>query len=285
MSYTDEQKSILTDEERAALADDDSEVTEETGDEQVEDQSAKPAEADKDAEPAKADDTVKVEPVKAEPGEKQEATFTPQYQAKAVEDYDKKMADFATQKTELRQKLKDGDLDIEEYEQQKDVVAAAEASLREEQFKVKFAAEQREQVLAQRWEWEQEQFFGDEKNAVYKDSKLLDRLNVAVKVIATDPVNAGKSGVWVLQEADRITRAMAGIDVKKPDAEPNEKKENARKPDLSVVPKTLAHLPAAEIAQMGDVGEFDHIDRLEGLEYERAVGALTTAQRDRYLAA
>lgn len=63
-------------------------------------------------------------------------------------------------------------------------------------------------------------------------------------------------------------------------------KPAVRKPapaDRSVLPPTLAGVPAASDASVGD--EFAHLESLEGTALEKAVAAMTPAQQDRYLGA
>ena len=62
------------------------------------------------------------------------------------------------------------------------------------------------------------------------------------------------------------------------------KPKESRKPDLSMVPKSLAHLPAAEMQQTGDVDEFAHIDRLNGVEQEKAIARMSESERERFMA-
>ena len=58
-----------------------------------------------------------------------------------------------------------------------------------------------------------------------------------------------------------------------------------QKPDLKAV-KTLANIPAADIEHPGgDADEFAHLDRLNGLELEKAVSRMSEAERERYRAA
>lgn len=279
---TEAQLSLLSAEEREALQGDDVDVDAlkaiaGEGDEEPEGEEAKVI-AKADDKPA--DKTDAADKTEDEPTERKQDGFTPTYQAAAVEDYDAKMTAFSTQKTELRRQLSDGDIDIDAYEQAKDAIIANEFTLREQKIKADISAEQQEQIGTQRWQWEQEKFFTDPTNALYKDAKALAKFDTVVRVLGNDSANATKDGPWFLQEADRITRVVLGIE--KAPVTP-EKKADSRKPDLSVVPKTLSHLPAADIVQTGDADEFAHLDRLEGLAYEKAVARLSPVERERFL--
>ncbi|MDO8312872.1 MAG: hypothetical protein Q7T25_13130 [Sideroxyarcus sp.] len=276
MSYTAEELALLSDEERAAIADDQPNVDalkaiagdDDVGDEVVGD-------------PVVAEAVAAETPVQVEQ-DKEIDTFTHHYQAAPVEDYDTKVAELAAQKVELRRQMNEGDIDLDAYESQKDAIVAQEMILREQKIKADISAEQNEQSSKARWLWDQERFFEADANAIYKDKYLLAAFDAAVRDLGGDEANASKKGSWFLQEADKLVRARFNAPTQ---AAPAVKQTDGRKPDLSVVPKTLAHLPAADIPQTGEVGEFDHLDRLNGLELEKAVSRLSEAERERYRAA
>jgi hypothetical protein len=260
MSYTEEELALLSNEEREALADDEVNVDALKAIAGDEDEEMQPA-------GAVAEAVTSTE------------TFAHQYQAPQVDNYDAKAADFAAQKAELRRQMNEGDIDLDTYESQKDEIVAQEMTLREQKIKADISAEQSDQSNKARWLWDQERFFEADANAIYKDKYLLAAFDAAVRDLGGDEANASQKGDWFLREADKLVRARFNT------AQPTQAKQDGRKPDLSVVPKTLAHLPAAEIAQTGEIGEFDHIDRLDGLELERAVARLSDSERERYRAA
>lgn len=279
MAYTVDELSMLSDEERAAIAADVPNV-----------EALKAIAGDDDGgeptagEPAAEEAPEAVQP-EAQP-EKVEAdadTFTHHYQVPPVEGYEEKAAEFAAQKTELRRQMNEGTIDLDQYEAAKDELIAKEMALREQKLKADIAAEQGEQSSKARWQWDQEQFFGAKENAIYQDRYLLAAFDAAVRDLGGDAANADQKGSWFLREADKIVRAR--FNVGKADTPQPQPKPDGRKPDLSVVPKSLAHLPAADIPQTGDVDEFAHIDRLIGIPYEEAVKQLSPAERERFRAA
>uniref|UniRef100_UPI001C1F6A1D hypothetical protein n=1 Tax=Zoogloea sp. LCSB751 TaxID=1965277 RepID=UPI001C1F6A1D len=82
-----------------------------------------------------------------------------------------------------------------------------------------------------------------------------------------------KPASFFLEEADRQVRKRFNM----PAGEQTPAAKEAakpRQPDLSKVPKTLAQLPAAEMAETGDV-EFAYLDKLEGIALEQALRKLT----------
>lgn len=236
------------------------------------------APADTEAKPADpvAEDTEDDAEEDAVPADKPE--FTPQYHADPVADFDAQMAAIGDDKKALRQKLNEGDLSLDEYDAEKDALAERERVLREQQFKAQLAAEQNQQTAMQRWRWEQDNFFADAHNAIYKDDLLLSAFDHAVRKLGAEEANASKPHRWFLTEADRMVRERFS----QPAAEkPVER--TSRKPDLSVIPKTLGNLPAADIPSTGgEASEFAHIDRLTGLDLEDAVAAMSDTERERY---
>lgn len=277
MSYTKEELSMLSAEEREAMT----EGREDAGAEEVVDTSQDGAtdEAATDAAPEAVQAEAQPEAVVAEKAEAD--TFTHHYQVPPVEGYEEKVAEFATQKVELRRQMNEGTIDLDQYEAAKDGLVAQEMALREQKIKADISAEQNDQSSKARWQWDQEQFFGAKENSIYEDKYLLAAFDAAVRDLGGDVVNANQKGSWFLREADKMVRSR--FSVAKPDAP--QPKLDVRKPDLSVVPKTLGHLPAADIPQTGDVDEFAHVDRLTGLELEKAVARMSEVERERYRAA
>jgi hypothetical protein len=201
-----------------------------------------------------------------------------------VDEYDAKIKGFSDQKAALRQKLNDGEIDIEQYEAQKDAVVEQENDLKNAQRDYENEVRRREAEGMDEWNKQQARFFKDEANQIYANNRLLNvALDTAVKDLANDPANANRSGKWFLAEADRLVRAAMGI---KPDSAADKKPaaKPSRKPDLSVIPKTLASLPAADSTETGN-DEFAYLDNLEGMDLERALAQMSKdpAKEMRYL--
>lgn len=186
-----------------------------------------------------------------------------------------KLADITTKKAELRTKLNEGDLALDEYTEQYDALAKEERAIERNLWQ----AEQHQRGETQRWEWEQEQFLGSTQNALYKDKYLLLMLDAAIKDLANDPKNAAdrsKKGPWYLAEADRIVRERLG----KPAPVKQADKGGRRHPTM---PPTLSGMPSAEHPDVGGGDEFSHLDRLEGFDLEAALAKMTPEQELRYL--
>lgn len=86
-----------------------------------------------------------------------------------------------------------------------------------------------------------------------------------------------------LDKARQATIAILGIkeEASKPAAKPVQPTEKPKRKDAPVqIPDTLADMNSAE---QNTLGEFGHIDKLSGLDYEAALAALPPDARQRYL--
>lgn len=292
MGMSEEELAGLSDEERAAIADDEDDTEalakiagDETGagsddDEadddgkSLDDESEKKGEtgdggvADESGETAGADET---------PARDEE--FHAELRAERPEGLAEKIAALDEQAASLLQQFKDGDIEIADYLAQKDAVDKAKFELTLADAQAGWAEKQNADSNAQRWRWEQERFFAQEKADIYKDPMVLAALNASVKALGEAKENARKPAAFFLEEADRRVRKLFNLG-----AELKEVKPGGRQPDLSRVPKTLAQLPAAEMAETGDV-EFSYLDKLDGMDLEIALRKLTPEQEARYLGA
>lgn len=210
------------------------------------------------------------------------AGFTPNLRVDTVEDYDKKMADITTKRDDLVTKLENGDIEMKDYVVEDRKLSAEETDLRITQRDAENAAKQNEYIAKQRWNATQEAFFADEKIADYYDSKKrAEMLHETVISLANLQENVNKTGTWFLKEADKRVRAHFDGDRK---TEVKTPIKDTRKPDLSLVPKTLSNLPNADISETGS-DEFAYMDGLEGADLERELAKLSKdpAKEARYL--
>lgn len=206
--------------------------------------------------------------------------FQPEFRAEAPEGLEEKLSALDTRTAELLEKFKSGEIELPDFMAQKGEIDSERLQLTLAAEQARWAKAQNEDARAQRWKWEQERFFGQEKSAIYKDPVMLAALNASVKQIAAAPEHANKPSSFFLEEADRQVRKrfnMGAGDAPQP-------KPKAKQPDLSGVPKTLANLPAAEVSETGS-DEFAYLDKLDGIELERALAKLTPEQEARYLGA
>lgn len=259
----------LSDEERAALEDEEDETTEEAEDEEEGDDepAAKAPEAEAKAEP----------PPEQEPVVEKE--FIPQWKPDPVEDFETKMSEIDARKRELRTQYREGDIDIDTYEELREAVDGEALALREAQFKAQIAEEQQAQVMQQRWQWEIERFLSQPANAQYRadaENSRNSELDAVVRVLGQDPKNSEKPMTWFLEEADRWVRARYG-ETGKPAEKPKAKPK-------APIPPSLANLPAADLADVEGDDEFAKLDRVEdGMELERMLSKMSEAEQTRYL--
>ena len=211
--------------------------------------------------------------------------FVPRYQAEPVADYEARGTEIAERKKALRAQYQDGEFGLDQYEDQRDALDAELLALREANLKAALAAEQAQQASAQRWQWEQERFFGAEANAIYRQDPILaSALDTAVKALAQDPANEQKPMRWFLDEADRITREriakLVGVPV--PAASPATESKVKQKVPKPTLPPNLGDLPSAELPETGQ-DEWAHLDKLDGMALEQALAKLSAADQERYL--
>lgn len=267
---TDDEMDGLSDEERAALADEDLDRDREDDPDEGD---ADLADADDADEEGDDDD----EPEAQAAVQAQQPEFQPVYQASPVPDYAERMGQIAAANKEIAQGYENGDFDLEEFQLRQRKLTELEWELREANLKATLAAEQRQQGLAQRWQWEQDRFFGMPEHKAYREDPVIGpAFGAAVQLLAADVANDAKPMSWFLEEADRITRSRFRVG-----PETTAPRRGRSRP---AGPPTLGGLPAAAIPETG-VDEFSKLDRLGGMELEMALAKLTSAEADRYLMA
>lgn len=146
------------------------------------------------------------------------------------------------------------------------------------------AANTNAEIQGQKWDAEQKAFFKAHQG--YAQPLLFNALNAEVMRIASLPEAAGKSGMQILQAAKRsIDQQLAAVTGGKlPDADKQKQKRadgkpKAKRPDV----QTLGGIPQAAAADTGD-DKWAHIDKLTGLDYERALSKMSEAEQAAYLA-
>lgn len=263
----------LSDEERAALEEDsdlDQGDTEDELDEEFTD----------DVQDDEGEEEEEVASPQAPVSSRSDPDFIPVYQANPVDDYESKMAKIAEANREIAAGYEAGDYDLEEYHTRQRKLTELEWSLREANLKATLAAEQQQQNLAQRWQWEQDRFFGLESNRAYREDPIVGAaFSTAVQALAADASNDSRPMSWFLEEADRVTRSKFKVSSEPtPDNVRPIRSKRAPNP-----PPTLAGVPAAAIPEAGDTDEFAKLDRLSGMELESALARMSADEADRYL--
>jgi hypothetical protein len=300
ISLDEAQLATLTPEEQAAI----------TGDDFTEDEvkaiQGAPAtdDADDDGDDGDSDEVVDAngKPVVEKPAEAPaptaDATHEPEpadakpvrneYVAKMPEDYDQKITDLAAKESEIRAQFKNGDLPLDDYEEQRDAILKERESLNTSRVKSEISQEMREQAAQNEWQSQIKSFMATAaKNDgvdYRKDDVKSGDLDLFVKTLAQNPAHADKSGEWFLAEAHKRVMALHGIAAKSGSsgdvAQP--KAAASRKPPLGSAPKTLAQVPGGD--GPGDVGdEFANLDSLSGDALDDAIKKMTPAMHKKYL--
>lgn len=211
------------------------------------------------------------------------AEFQPEFKAALPDGLAEKITDLDSRATDLLEKFKAGDIELPDFMAQKSEIDNERLQLTLAQKQAEWAQSQNEDARAQRWKWEQERFFAQEKAGIYKDPIIMAALDASVKQLAVDPAHAKKPASFFLEEADRQIRQRFNMGAAA-DTRGGKPKPGAKQPDLSNLPKTLATLPAAEMAETGS-DEFAYLDKLDGIALEQALRKLTPEQEARYLGA
>ena len=215
--------------------------------------------------------------------------FVPRYSGNLPEDYEVRLHALQEEKRALVQQFKSGDIDFDEYSAHAEGLNARRDELAHIKIQADVANNIGQQTEEQRWLFVIESFFGETLAAegidYLHDQEKIEVLDSFIKTIGTNPKNANMRYEDAIREAHKRTKAYFGIAdtaqavmpaPAKPEVKPT------RKPPVDDAPKTLAQVPGSD--GPGDLaGEFANLDNLDGLDLERALQALTPAQRERYL--
>lgn len=134
------------------------------------------------------------------------------------------------------------------------------------------------------WEMQQADFLDQHPEYRFEKSPILyNTLSETLKLYGEEWQKAGLTNRQALNKAHELIQKEFGkAEVKVPVKEPV-KAPAARKPDLKSVPVTLAHTPSAADIETDGNSEFDNLDSLEGLEFERALARLPEDKQNAYL--
>lgn len=302
MSTPDDQDTVdtmdtLTPEERAAIggdeygdedreiikkiagdaSDEDADEDDDDGDEEdVGDAGSQPQEGNVADEPPQDGQTTDAEPQTVDP-----VKAVAQYQADLPGDFDQKFADLKARDAELRQRFKDGEIDIDE----RDAGLAEIAAEREQLLIQKATAETLAKINEQnqrRAAAEYEARFIERTKADgidYTNPRNVRLFNTMIEELIEEHGNKGRDWLW--NEAHKAVLRARGIQ-RQASADPVAEAKQSRKPPVDAAPKTLAQVPGSD--GPGDVGdEFADVLALEGLEFEAAIARMSPLQREKFL--
>lgn len=189
----------------------------------------------------------------------------------------------------LRDKFKAGDLEVDDYETQRDALLGKREDLNKAIIKAEISQEMQQQDAQQAWQSAIERTFDSaakpESGGVdYRTDKTKAAdLDLFVRRLGEDPANADKGMDWFLNEGHRRVLALHGISraAAAPTPAPAPAATPTRKPPVAAVPATLAQVPGSD--GPGDVaGEFADLDALEGDALEDALARLSPGQLEKY---
>lgn len=206
-----------------------------------------------------------------------------QYDDQLPSDYDDKIAALKTRDAELRQRFKDGDIDIDE----RDAGLAEIAAEREQLLIQKAAAE----TLASINEQNQRQAQADyERRFVervkadgidYTQQRNINLFNTLLAELQEEHGDKGRDWLW--SEAHKAVLRARGVPLSRAASQdPVADAKAKRKPPVDAAPTTLAQVPGSD--GPGDVSdEFSDVLALDGLEFEEAIARMSPAQREKFL--
>ena len=206
----------------------------------------------------------------------------PRYDAKLPDDYAQQLDQVKIERAALKEQYKNGELDFDEYEEQREALADKTQALRELQLKASISQEMNAQNAQQIWEAKVKSFVGQVKAEIdySADGAKASDFDAFIKMLANNPVNDDKPMDWFLSEAHKRTLALHGVAVKP--VQSRQSVKDGRKPPVSDLPQTLAHVPGSDDAAEIH-GRFEHLDKLDGLDLEMALARMSPADRDVYL--
>jgi hypothetical protein len=222
------------------------------------------------------------------------AAFATEFKAPGVENLEQVLSDldaaFDATTDELAKKYEAGELTFQEYRKQERGLTrdynTRRNQLEQAQLAADIAAQHSKQSADALWQYEQKVFFADNKE-FKSDAILLGALNAKLQEMYNDPANDGREGLELLREAGAAIRARFNM---APAKEPKAAEVTAiadakakREAKPKELPKTLASVPAADTNE--DSGEFAYMDKLVGLDYEKAISKMSAEQRERFMAA
>jgi len=258
-------------------SDDDDADDEDDADEDAEPIEGKAAPKADDAEPPKAPASDPVdEPVAAQP-------VVPRYEAQLPQDYDQQIAALKAHDAELRQRFRDGDIDIDERD-----AGLAEIAAKREQLLIQKATAE---TLARINEQNQRQAQADyERRFVervkadgidYTQQRNINLFNTLLAELQEEHGDKGRDWLW--NEAHKAVLRARGVQLSRAASQdPVADAKAKRKPPVDAAPTTLAQVPGSD--GPGDVSsEFADIEALDGWELEEAIAKMSPTQRERFL--
>nr|WP_180317237.1 hypothetical protein [Delftia acidovorans] len=205
------------------------------------------------------------------------------YRAELPADYDAQVKANKDAVAAARAKFNEGELEQAELDAELDRLQDERDQLRDMKTRATVSAEMQQQSTHQAWTATINGFFEEAAQSAElgivdyrKDAAKQADLDAMVRALGAAPGNEHKPMRWFLEEGHRRVVALHGIATTKKPADVR------RKPDASAVVTNLADVPggAGDADPVSD--EFAELDKLTGLDYERALAGMSEEKRDRY---
>lgn len=207
--------------------------------------------------------------------------------AEAPADAEARLQEIATKKAALVEAFDDGEKTAKEYQTELDALNKQEREIERALDKANIAAE----LEAQRQENEKQATINSflKENDIKRDFSDLRfvALDAAVRIVAEQEESANLNVRQILQKALDHCVSQGVIPAKKaPEQQQQQPKQEQKPPKKQIeAPKTLANVPASEIAETTDSARFAHINRIKDPEArERAFMKLSPSEQEAYLA-
>ncbi|WP_159953035.1 hypothetical protein [Rhizobium sp. 18065] len=301
---TEDQLALLTEEERAGLLEDEEDDDGgDDGDDTGGDDAGAAASASDDTEGDEKDgDAGDDDAGAAKADQQQQAAPSPAASAAADDvaaDADEPVettprwilpADFKDQQesikkglAELATKFDAGELTADEFMTERGTLEEKSTELLRRQI----TADVQRETAIDTWKGEVSTFMGDHPQ--YKSPVLQGLLDAEVRKLQAESVNPLNPKLLAKAHANIASQIEAAYGVKSEGKKPDDNKTPAKpagKPRPEI-PPTLSSMPASDISDADDGGEFAHLDRLldrDSQAYEKELAKLSPDVRDRYLA-
>ncbi|WP_448677190.1 hypothetical protein [Delftia acidovorans] len=232
---------------------------------------------------APAEPTDATQPTDAPAPNPQTAPQAGGYRAELPADYDAQVKANKDAVAAARAKFNEGELEQTELDAELDRLQDERDTLRDLKTRATVSAEMQQQSTHQAWNNTINTFFEEAAQSAElgivdyrKDAAKQADLDAMVRALGAAPGNEHKPMRWFLEEGHRRVVALHGIATTKKPADVR------RKPDASAVVTNLADVPggAGDADPVSD--EFAELDKLTGLDYERALAGMSEEKRERY---
>lgn len=219
----------------------------------------------------------------------------PLLKVERVEDAEAKLADIDKREDDLTEKFEDGDMTTGEYRKALRELEKERTGIERAQLEADFATKHNQAQIDARWEANVMSFLEQHPEIDPKKALLWNSFDQAVRAVTAETMKAGKNpGLADLTKAYKQWAEELGIKPqqaqgKQDGKEANQGKDNKapqKKPQREI-PPNLANVPVSDVADTED-GRWAQLDRLmetDPLGFEKAMGKLSSADQEAYLAA